>query len=128
MEGVVATNEGLTAEEVHDFIMEGLVATNEGWLAGSVHTNKGRGKMLATSFRRHEALSGGGVVCAMWQRLYHSKFRKDCWVTVQKQFSLCFDLSRFNFPNWMRLDMSPGMGQLWHSTSFCGSHQAKARA
>ena len=50
MEGVVATNEGLTAEEVHDFIMEGLVATNEGWLACSVHTNKGRGKMFATWF------------------------------------------------------------------------------
>ena len=39
---------GLTAEELHDFILEGLVATNEGWLACSVHRKKNRGKMFAT--------------------------------------------------------------------------------
>ena len=47
----------------------------------------------------------GEVVCAMWLRLYRSKFRKDCWVTVQNHFGHCFDFSRFNFENWMRPDM-----------------------
>ena len=49
----------------------------------------------------------GEVVCAMWLQLYRSKFRKDCWVTVQNHFSPCFDFSRFNFENWMRPDMDP---------------------